>query len=261
MSTEFLTSGFFYSLIAGLAVAIAAGFLGMFMVMRRMTLVSDALSHVALPGVALAIIFNLNPFVGAFAFLLFAAFLISGIERRTDLPTDAIVGVLFSASLAAGVLLTPEPDLLEALFGNLTQITALEAWIIVAASIVMMLVTIVLSRNLIFLIVAPDLGHVSERRMKTANLIFLIMLAGSVALGIRFVGTLLMGTLTIIPAASAKNIARTLLQFGAASVIFAAISVMLGMAAVYFMHIASGPAVILSSVAIFLLTLIFRKPI
>ncbi|MBI2054752.1 MAG: metal ABC transporter permease [Candidatus Sungbacteria bacterium] len=259
--SQFLDSNLFYSLMAGLGTAVAAGFLGVFMIMKRMSLVSDALSHVALPGIALALIFNLNPFIGAFAFLLLAAVLISGLEKRTNLPIDAIVGVLFSAALAAGILLTPEPELLEALFGDLTKITPLEAWITIASSLAVVVITVLISRRIMFSIAAPDLWHASKLRVQLANFVFLLMLALVVALGIKFVGTLLMGTLTIIPAAAAKNVAKNLYSFGIISMAFAAVSVMLGVGAVYLWGVAAGPAVIIASAGIFLLTLVLGRKI
>lgn len=251
---QFVISG-----IAGLATAVTAAFLGVFMVMRRMSLVSDALSHVALPGIALAILFHLNPFWGAFAFLLLGAILIAGVEKRTHLPTDAIVGVLFSSSLALGILLTPEPDLLEALFGDFTKITPSEALVSVLIGIGIVGITILISRRLIFSIVAPDLGHMSKRPIGLANFVFLIMLAAIVSLGIKFAGTILTGTLTVIPAAAAKNISKSLFSFGIVSMVIAGISVVLGMTASYFFHVMAGPAVVLSSTLIFLLTLLSKR--
>lgn len=257
--SELLTSNLVNATIAGLAVAVAAGFLGSFMVMRRMTLVSDALSHVALPGLALALTLKINPFLGAFAFLLLAAFVIAGVERRTALPTDAIVGVLFSSSLALGILLTPEPELLEALFGEITAIGDTEMFVTVVASLLVVGITVLLSRRLMLSIVASDLGQLSQRRARLTELFFLMMVAMTVALGVKFVGTLLMGTLTIIPAAAAKNVARSLFGFGIVSMIFAAVSVLIGMGAVYFFEINAGAGVILASAAIFLVTLFFRQ--
>jgi len=257
---EGLISGIgFTNILAVLATSVAAGFLGVFLVMRRMSLVSDALSHVALPGLALAILFNIQPFFGAFAFLLVGVVLIYLIQARTNLPADAIVGVLFTASLAIGILLTPEPELLEALFGDFTKISSFEAWSATALSLIVLAVTVFSSRTLMFSIVAPDLGHVSKARLKTVEFIFLVMVALVVALGIKFVGTLLMGTLTIIPAAAAKNISRSFASFCVSSVAIAAISVILGMAASFYFNILAGPAVILAGVFLFLLTLIFKK--
>jgi ABC-type Mn2+/Zn2+ transport system permease subunit len=247
------------SLTAAAATGVAAGFLGVFLVLRNMALVSVALSHVALPGIALGLLLGINPFFGAFVFLFAASFLILGIEKRTHLPTDAIVGVIFTTSLAAGILLTPEPELLEALFGNFTDVSLIETLAIVFLSFSIVLVTLFSSRALLFNIVAPDLGHVSRSRQQLAYLIFLIMLALVVALGIKFVGTLLMGTLTVIPAASAKNISRTLLQFMTMSVVFAFISVVVGVGASFIWDVMAGPAIILSGVGIFLITLLFVR--
>ncbi|MBI4134686.1 MAG: metal ABC transporter permease [Candidatus Sungbacteria bacterium] len=256
---EFTSSSFLISFVTGLATAITAGFLGVFMVMRRMSLVSDALSHVALPGVALALIWGVNPFFGAFLFLLLGALVIAGIEERTNLPVDAIVGVLFSASLALGILLTPEPELLEALFGDFTKITFSEAVASVIFSLAVILVTVLISRRLVFSIVAPELGHVSKKKTRLANAVFLVMLAAVVALGIKFVGTLLMGTLTVIPAAAAKNVSKSLYGFGVTSMVFGGISVVLGMGATLLWDVMAGPAVVLASVLIFLLTLVLKR--
>ncbi len=256
---EFLASNISLSLAAGLATAMAAGALGVFMVLKNMSLVSDALSHVALPGVALGILLGINPFFGAFAFLFAAVFFILAIEKRTNLPIDAIVGVLFTASLAAGILLTPEPELLEALFGDFTNISVVGAALTALLSLAVVIGLILISRQLMFTIVAPDLGRVAKLHTKSSYLLFLIMLALVVALGIKFVGTLLMGTLTIIPAAAAKNVARTFYQFGIISILFAALSVILGTAAAYYTGILAGPAVILSGVLIFLCTLVFKR--
>ena len=99
------------------AMATAAGLVGSFAVMRRMTLASDALSHVALPGIALALLLHANPVLGGVAALLIGALVIWGLEHRTRMPTEVIVGVLFSAALAVGSLLTSGEELLEALFG------------------------------------------------------------------------------------------------------------------------------------------------
>ena len=148
---------------------------------------------------------------------------------------------------------------MEALFGDLTSITPLGAALTILLSLGVVLAAILISRPLMFTIVAPDLGHVAKLRTKSSYLLFLIMLALVVALGVKFVGTILMGTLTIIPAAAAKNVAKTFYQFMAASILFAALSVVLGMVAVYYAGILAGPAVILAGVAIFLSTLVFKR--
>src|SRR3990167_3917418 len=113
MIFPFLDTTMLLGITTSVFVGVAAGYLGSFMVLRRMALVGDALSHVALPGVALALLFNLNPFLGAIAFLGVTVIGIWIIEYRSSLSLDTIVGVFFTASLALGALLTPEHELIE----------------------------------------------------------------------------------------------------------------------------------------------------
>ncbi|MFQ5353632.1 MAG: metal ABC transporter permease, partial [Thermodesulfobacteriota bacterium] len=102
-------------IIVSALVAAAASLLGSFAVLKRMALVGDALSHVALPGLAIALLLNLNPFLGALVFLLVAVVGIWTVQNKSTLPIDTIVGVFFTSSLALGALITPEHELIEAL--------------------------------------------------------------------------------------------------------------------------------------------------
>src|SRR3989338_4434937 len=92
------------------------------MILRRMSLVGDALSHVALPGIAIALLIGTNPFFGAFVALFLAVIGIWALEQKTELPPETLVGIFFTVSLSLGLLLTPEPELLEALFGDISKI-------------------------------------------------------------------------------------------------------------------------------------------
>jgi len=108
----------FIALVGGF-VAAASAYLGSIMILKRMALVGDALTHVALPGMAIAISLSINPTVGAFIALTLAVLGIWYLEKSSDTYPEALVGVFFTASLALGVLLTDEVELLEALFGNI----------------------------------------------------------------------------------------------------------------------------------------------
>src|SRR3990167_4677940 len=88
----------------GALIGLASGYLGSLMVLRRMALVGDALSHVALPGLALGLMFHFNPFLGAFAALFLAIVGIWLVENKTKLPAETLVGVAFTLSLAIGLL-------------------------------------------------------------------------------------------------------------------------------------------------------------
>jgi len=103
-------------LLVGALIGATSGYLGSFMVLKRMSLVGDALSHVALPGIAIAITLGINPLLGALVALVIATFGIWYLGEHSEVYPEALVGVFFTASLSLGLLLTPEPELLEALF-------------------------------------------------------------------------------------------------------------------------------------------------
>lgn len=246
------------SLTVGVFVAASAGLLGSFAILKKMALVGDALSHVALPGIALALTFNFNPFLGALAFLFVATLGIWLLEYRSRVPIDAIVGIFFATSLALGALITPETELLEALFGDIAGLDAKEAAVSIAASIALFIFLLVIRKKLTLNMVSQDLAHSIGVKNKKLELLYLLIFALAVALGIRFVGALLMGSLVVIPAASAKNLAKSLRGFLALSVVFAVASAVLGIFIASLYDLQPGPIFILAGSAFFILSLAAR---
>lgn len=239
-------------------VAAAASLLGAFAVLKRMALVGDAMSHVALPGIALALIFNFNPFLGAIAFLITAVIGIWILQYHSNLSIETIVGVFFTGALALGALITPEHELLEALLGNITTLTQQESLISIILSIILMIFILLIRKQLALNMVSSEMAQsigIKNRRLEFA---YLMIFALTVALGIRFVGALLMGSLVIIPAASAKNIAKSLNSFMSLSVLFGIIAAVFGIYIASFYNLAPGPIFILTSTVIFIASLIIR---
>src|SRR3989337_3611625 len=146
-----------YSLIVGVVVGFSAGYLGSLIVLEKMALVGDALSHVALPGLALGLLFNFNPFFGAFAFLFVSAVIIWHLQRVTRISFETLVGAVFTLALALGILLVPEPDLLEALFGNITEATLLEVLISVVTSIGVVFLTQRIHKKIVLGLISEEL--------------------------------------------------------------------------------------------------------
>ncbi|HUB07335.1 MAG TPA: metal ABC transporter permease [Myxococcales bacterium] len=242
-----------------LAMAVAAGLVGSFAVMRRMTLAADAMSHVALPGIGLALIFKLQPVVGGVAMLLLGTLLIWALERGTRLSTETIVGVVFSAALAAGSLLASGEELIDALFGGAGKLAPWEsaAGLAVAAAIVAF---VLLEKDrLIVSLVSPDIARTAGIDVARLDLLFLAAFSLTVALGLRYLGVLLMGSLIIIPGATAKRLARSLHGMLQISVALAVGATALGFVAAALLHRETGPLVILCSASFFFLSLPFRR--
>jgi zinc transport system permease protein len=244
------------SLVLSLAMAVAAGLVGCFAVMRKMTLAADALSHVALPGIGLAILIRANPLLGAIATLAAGTILIWAVESRTGISTETIVGVVFSVALAVGTMITPGEALIDALFGGAGNITGIEviAGLVAATAIG---IFIALKRHaLVVALVSPEIALTCGIDVSRLNLMYLLTFALTVALGLRYLGVLLMGSLMIIPAATARRLARTLGAMFSISAAVAVISTLAGTYIATLTHKQTGPVIISAAGVLFFLSLL-----
>jgi len=250
---------FWFSLIVGISVGFAAGYLGSLMVLERMALVGDALSHVALPGLALGILYGFNPFIGAFAFLFASAILIWRLERVTRLSFETIVGSLFTVSLAVGILLIPETELLEALFGDISKVTRLDAIVTVGLSVAIMIAAKKIYDKLVLSMISEGLAASIGVKVARINLLYLLLVSLIVAMSIKIVGTLLVGFLVVVPAAVAKNASSNLSKYSMLSSLFGAISASSGILLSQLLMLPAGPLIVLSGIAVFLIALPSRR--
>jgi len=247
MSTTVIESG-----VMLLAASAAAGLLGSFVVLRRMVLAADALSHVALPGIGLALLLKVNPLIGAVFALLVGTLLIWGIERRARLATETIIGVVFSAALALGSLMTSGDELIHALLGKPTELAAWELAIGLAAA-TGVIVFLVRRRNEILVsIVSRDIATSMGISTAWLDLQFMLAFALTVAVGVRYLGVLLMGSLVIIPAATAKQVAGSLRTMMLVAVAVAVASTIVGASIGAALGRETGPPIVLVAAAFFL---------
>jgi len=250
MSTE--------SLLLSITMAVAAGLVGSFAVMRRMSLAADPLSHVALPGIGIAFALHIHPVFGAVIALVFGALLVWMVEERGGATTESVIGVVFSAALAIGSIMTTGEDLIEALFGGAGALTWSEKifGLLVATAIVLFI--IVFRNNLVIMMVSPDIARTAGINVRWFDLLYLECFALTIALGLRYLGVLLMGALIIIPAATSKRLSRDLKSMLWFSVMLSVISTTLGSGIAVHLHHEAGPIIVLVATALFLLSLIPR---
>ena len=254
-----IDSNTLFLIFVGSLVGAASGYLGSFMVLKRMSLVGDALSHVALPGIAIALTIGINPMVGALVALFVSTVGVWYLSERSDVYPESLVGIFFTASLALGVLLTPEPELLEALFGNIDTITKIDGLIIVLGAVLIFMVTKMISKGIMLGIVSDDLAKSQNIKMSKVNLTYLLMVGLVVALGVKFLGTLLTGALVIIPAVIAKNVSKSLKYYHIISIALGIFCSAFGIVVAKYFGLPTGPVVILSGVFIYLFSFIFKK--
>jgi ABC-type Mn2+/Zn2+ transport system permease subunit len=243
------------SLLIGISVGIASGYVGSLMVLEKMALVGDALSHVALPGLAIGILFHFDPFIGAFIFLFASAAIIWHVQRVTRISFEALVGASFTLALAIGIMIIPEPDLLEAFFGNITKVTLIDAIAAAGISAVTILLTRTIYKKLVLAMISEDLAISKGIDVAKTNLLYLFLVSLVVAIGIKIVGTLLVGFLVIVPAIAAKNLSSDMFRYSLFSAVFGAIAAFSGVLIANYMSLPPGPMVVFSGIAIFAVTI------
>jgi len=245
--------------IAALLAAIASGFVSSFLILRRMTLMSDALSHVALPGIALGLLFHFQPLIGGLAFLLIGVLLIWRLEFQTKLAAETLTGVIFTTALAIGSLMASQTDLLEAFFGDLAHITLGQMALQAGLSLVVITIAWKYLNRIVLFSIAPDLAASVKLSPKKLELVLLLLIALTISIGVSFVGVLLMSSLLIMPAATARQLARSYKSFVGYSVTFSVIGLTGGMALSAFFPVQPGIATVLVSAALFVICLIVPK--
>jgi len=249
-----------YGLVVGATVGLAAGYLGAIMVLEKMALVGDALSHVALPGLALGVLYNFNPLAGGFIFLFVSAVLIWHLGRVTKLSFETLVGAAFTLALAIGILLFGDNlDALEtALFGDIAQVGLTSAVAAMVISIAVIFLTRLVYRRIVLGLISEELAVSKGINIGRINLLYLLLVSLIVAMGIQITGTLLVGFLVVTPAAAARTISASLSRYFALSSIFGAISAISGILLSSYFSILPGPLVVVSGIAIFAAVLIVR---
>lgn len=253
-----MTDALVFSLIIGISAGFASGYLGSLMVLEKMALVGDALSHVALPGLALGFLFNFNPFIGGFVFLFASAVIIWHLGRVARLSFDTIVGALFTFALAIGILIIPKLELLEALFGDITNVNFLDAIVGVTVSVIAIFLTKIIYDNLVLTMISEELATSKGIDVSRTNLLYLLLVSLVVSIGIKIVGTLLVGFLVVVPAAAAKNVSSNLFRYSALSSILGAISCSSGILLSSYLELPAGPSIVLLGITIFLATILIK---
>lgn len=264
-----MTTSETFAILLVLLTALAAGLVGSFALMKRMSLAGDVVSHIALPGLGVAMLLKINPLIGAAIALLLGTVLIWHLQKRGTMTTDVAIGVIFTAALAIGTVLTPSEDLIEALFGGFGGLTLF--WFVIGFFAVSTIVAFVLvfRHKLILSLFSPELAAATGVNVSLLNLYFLLVFSLTVLLGLRFLGALLVGALIIVPAAIGRQLTHTLTAFLVTSSVASILSVSLGFLISHFyphfaigkvtLNLTLGPAIIAVATILFLLSLLRKK--
>ncbi|VVB77447.1 ABC 3 transport family protein [uncultured archaeon] len=243
------------ALLAGVLVALTCSTLGVFLVLKRQSLISDGLGHVSLAGIAAGVLFGFYPIYGAIAAVFAGVFGINAL-RKLRIPGDAAIAILFSAGLALGVVLISaskyaSADLLSYLFGAILGIGYTDVYLALGLGFAVMATIYVLFKELFAVTFDPEFARVSGLPVERLELVFTLLTGITVVISIKLVGILLVTSLIVIPAVSAMllrlDFKNTLLAANAIAVL----SVVIGLMASFYYDLASGGTIVLVSVGIF----------
>ena len=249
-----------YSIILALFAAGAAGLVGAFALMKKTILAGDVMSHVAIPGLGLAIIWQINPLIGGALTLFIGAFIISKLERKTSISSEAAIGVIFASSVALGaLLLNSEEELIDALFGGFGNLYIGEFVFGIAASVFIVAALWLLRNKLIIGLFSEELAVATNIRTGRLNFWFLLLFSLAILSSLRFLGALLAGALIIVPASAARQLTHSLGWFLLTSMFLSVLSMALGLIVSHAYNLELGPTVVVVAAAIFALSLFKTK--
>ena len=255
---------FLRALLAGIGVALVTGPLGCFVVWRRLSYFGDTLAHSALLGVTLAYSLEFNIALSVFIISALIALILINLQKRTNLPGDALLGLLAHSSLAVGLVVIGflsfiRFDVMGLLFGDILAVNVNDIIIIWIGGAIILLVLKFIWKSLFASTVNYELAEAEGLDPDKAKAIFTILMAAIIAISIKMVGLLLITGMLIIPAAMARNISNSPKQMILFSVIGGLLSVVIGLFTSLEFNTASGPSIIAASLFLFILSLLKIK--
>lgn len=265
MFLEIFTYHFFLrALLAGLILGFFLAFLGVFVVLKKISFVGDGLAHASLGGIALALLLGLAPLPLAVLFCCLLACLLFVLEKKTKLPVDSIIGVLFTSSMSLGIILISlksgyQPELISYLFGNILLISQAELWTIFIIVLLATIFFLIFYRQFVFSAFDPNYARISGINTSFFDLFFYLILALVLVLGVKILGIILVSALLVIPAITARFLSFSFRQMIYLSIFFSLISVLIGLFASLYFDLPSGATIVLCASLIFLFTILGRR--
>ena len=250
-----------YGFLGGIGIAIVGGPLGCFVVWRRMAYFGDSLAHSALLGVALGFILGINLSIGITLICVAFAVTIVFLQEQKKLASDTLLGIISHTALSAGLVVlafleTLRVDLMAYLFGDILAITQIDLIFIYTGAAFVLIVLLWIWRPLLALTLHEELAHAEGVPVFRIRLVFTLLLALVIAIGMKIIGILLITSLLIIPAAAARRFSRTPESMAVTASLIGCLSVFLGLLGSIQFDTPSGPSVVVASFVFFLISLI-----
>ena len=248
------------ALIAGVFLGLLCALLGVFLVLRRMSLIGDGLAHVSFGALALGLFVGIYPFYVAIPVVIIASIGIQYLVRTTTIDGDAAIGILSALGIAVGVVLASlsngfNIDLFSYLFGNILAISQLELYLSIVLSGIILGVFILYYHELVAVTFDEEQARISGINTSLIQTVLSVLTAVTVVLSIRMVGTLLVSALLIIPASTALQVSSGFGQALRRTTLISIVSVIVGILTSFVLDIPSGASIVLMNGFFFVIVL------
>lgn len=252
-----------HALLAGIAVSIVAPFLGVFITVRKQSLIADTLAHASLAGVAIGVALGVDPLLAAAVSAIFAAILIERLRSTGGLSGESTLALVLSGSLALAVVIMSavgnfNGTVLNYLFGGITTVTSNDVLTIAVVACLVTLFVIFFFDRLFLLAFDEDIAKAQGLKTTALNFALAIATAAVVAVGMRVVGVLLIGALMVVPVLAATQLGRGFKTSTFIAVCISFLSVVGGLIASFYLNLAAGGTIVLLTIGFFILTTLVK---
>ncbi len=252
------------ALAGGVLVGVLAPVLGMFVVLRRFSLIADTLAHVALMGVAIGLATRFLPSVVALVAATSGAIIVERLRAQGRLPGEVALAVVLYGALAIAVVVIGiaggfNVDLFSFLFGSILSVAPLDLWLLAALTVVVLLFVGVFFVDLAQIAFDDDLARVSGVRTDWLNLALAVLTGATITLSMRVVGVLLIGAMLVIPVLVGLRVARGLRAAVATAVVVGVFSAIAGLVFAFYGDLSAGGAIVLTALALLILATLWNR--
>ncbi len=250
--------------VAGALLAVLLAALGIFVTLRKMAFFGDGIAHSSLAGIAIAVLAGAAPLPVALAWAVGVALIIFWLERSTKLASDTLIGILFTASMALGVIMMSfthgyQPELVTYLFGSILAIQSSDLTIIAVMTAVIAAWLALSFRGLIYMSLAKENAVVAGVPVNIQTAILYVALAAATVLGVKILGIILISALLVLPSAAALMLVSSFRGYLAAALAIAELMVLTGLTASYLYDLPSGATIIVVGSLLFFLAAVVSR--
>lgn len=248
------------AILVSVFISILCPSIGIFLVLRRYSMIGDTLSHASLAGVTLGLLAGQNPILGAFVFTSICGALIEFLRNYFKKYTDLILTIVLSLSVGTAITIISSGKLKanadSFLFGSILTVTQFDMIMVLVLSIISVLTLIILYHQMLYIAYDEEAARVAGVRVKLINYVFSILVASAISVSIRIVGVLVLSSMIALPVATALQLGKGFRVTLIFSIVFSMVDIMTGLFVSYYLNVAPGGFTALVSVAVLVVVLV-----